>query len=379
MFSLFITPFDVRNNNFTFAWVMCRAIYKNPEIILISPKNYWENFNDYIAENAWMRDLGQPLLFKVPSGELLSSLNKFALDYSLIAETAQKHIGPGITWAKTITERSYALERAVQDAIEMYPGIKAIFLWSNCASVSAVAEKLGIVTIHHELGPLRAPHYLMTAYLDFRGVNGNTDCLRRWNLFKASNLDYPVLSRSALLRVVSQMEPIENQLPSHEVGVALQVPDDSNMLAFSNGFTNYEAIVTADRYLGGRHLVRPHPGQRETFPDLPVDWDDSPSGTHFLGRINAVVTVNSSLAFEAMLMGKPTYVLGESPFKAGSWDITSKRPRMNDEEMTKWLNWIVFGYLIPYDLTFDSDYVQWRMSNPNEIDIYLENFRRWSL
>ena len=47
--------------------------------------------------------------------------------------------------------------------------------------------------------------------------------------------------------------------------------------------------------------------------------------------------------------------------------------------MVRWLNWIVFGYLIPFELVFDPDYCRWRLTDPSETEIYLDNHKRWTV
>jgi len=58
--------------------------------------------------------------------------------------------------------------------------IEAILTWCNCPSLNAAAKEKGIPVVHLEIGPLRWPQYRPTAYLDFSGVNGNTEAERRY-------------------------------------------------------------------------------------------------------------------------------------------------------------------------------------------------------
>lgn len=40
-----------------------------------------------------------------------------------------------------------------------------------------------------------------------------------------------------------------------------------------------------------------------------------------------------------------------------------------------YLNFIAFGYLIPYEKMLDVDYLRWRLRGPSETEIYRENLR----
>ncbi|AYG68751.1 MULTISPECIES: hypothetical protein [unclassified Rhizobium] len=380
MLLLFILPFDVRNDSYAYEWVVFRAIHKIADLGLLMPANYWRDVDARRELPIWAASpqVMKVYSYQIPSTSDLESNPKFPLTHSSLDEVRRKLIGPGLIWAHTITERIPTLEAEIRDAIDSAGQVDAVFLWTNCASMKAIAREKAIPLVHHELGPLRPPFFRFTAYFDFEGVNGQTDAKKRWERFQGEKADVPVLPRDELLKLVSLDREEAVAVVTHEVGIALQIPDDSNTLAFGNGFDSFETISTSLRYLSGSTLVRSHPGRNQTFSGLSVDWDDSARPGQFLNRINSLVTINSSMAFEAMLLGKPTYVLGESPFKCASWDIATRSPALLEEEMERWLNWFVFGYLIPFELTFDVDYMWWRMGNPSERDIYLDNFKRWT-
>ena len=127
-------------------------------------------------------------------------------------------------------------------------GIEAILTWCNCPSLSAAAEEKGIPVVHLELGPLRWPQYRPTAYLDFSGVNGNTEVERRY--LESGFRPGAGLDIEALRRFFYQAGDGETPAARFDLGVALQVEDDSNLLAFGHGFDNQSLLVYA-------HLRRP--------------------------------------------------------------------------------------------------------------------------
>ncbi|MDH8206587.1 hypothetical protein QIG19_27920, partial [Klebsiella pneumoniae] len=48
--------------------------------------------------------------------------------------------------------------------------------------------------------------------------------------------------------------------PEYDVGIVLQVENDSNILAFSNSFDNQALLDYAEGSFIGKKIVRPHPG-----------------------------------------------------------------------------------------------------------------------
>lgn len=379
MFSLFILPFEVRNDPYYLEWVLFRSVDKARDLALLMPSYYWESASARIETGVWstLPGITSYLRYEIPKAEQLSRLKKLPLNARALERLSRELIGPAQIWTHTILHRVPELEFEIERALEGNCSIEGVFLWHNCASMSSVAKKRGLPTIHHELGPLRPPYFHLTAYFDFKGVNGNTDAAQRWKAFKKEGQKVPILSRHELMEIVCLNRTTPDESITHELGVALQMPDDSNMLAFSRGFDNYGLIATAERYFSGRKLVRAHPGSPDIYSKLSVDWDQAPNPAQFLDQVHSILTINSSLAFEAMLIGKPTYVLGDSPFSTASWDILKKEPKLTDDEMLLWLNWFIFGYLIPYDRSFNVDYCRWRLKLPSEIEIYIDNLNYW--
>lgn len=95
--------------------------------------------------------------------------------------------------------------------------------------------------------------------------------------------------------------------------------------------------------------------------------DKSLDSIQFIKKCRQIVTINSSTALEAALLGKKVTVFGEASFKMLSG--------LDDErQIRERLNFLVFGYLIPYSLLFDKDYYNWRLSGPSETEIYLYHY-----
>jgi len=104
--------------------------------------------------------------------------------------------------------------------------------------------------------------------------------------------------------------------------------------------------------------------------------DTSKSATDFILRCDAVVTISSGLALEAMLLGRRCVVVGDSPFRIAADRTLDPGDSAGDEERLLALNFLVFGYIVPCALMFDPAYSRWRLTGPSELEI-VRGHQRW--
>lgn len=340
--------------------------------------------------------------------------------------------------------------------------IEAFLTWANCPSLSSLAAGLGKPVIHNELGPFRGPSYQDTVYFDFQGVNGNTTPSTAWHdhAALAAELDGVALLpggelRSLLYRgtvpevqeaapeetreeeqedsqqeaQVESLEEAREEVPEaaseeagepaaeetsqeapqdvagaarrYAVGVALQVEDDSNTLAYGRGYDAIRLLYQALRNQAPEQvLVRSHPGARLAYRGGLGDTDASPSSLAFLQRIGHLLTINSSVAAEAALWNVPYTTLGDTPFSVmsrpleTSGDVGAAAPVLPDQGADAplqpheaeadsvpdpLLNALMLGYLVPSALLFDPEYYRWRIAGASLgacIARHLETLRR---
>lgn len=285
-----------------------------------------------------------------------------------------------------------AIAAALADLHVEAQAIEAFLTWSNCPSLSALAARLGKPVIHNELGPLRGPAYQGTVYFDLRGVNGNTTPAT-WTdrAALAAELEgVECLPGDDLRRLLycgaALAAPAETK--RYPLGVALQVEDDSNTLAYGRGYDAIRLLYQAQRdFAPEQVLVRSHPGARLGYRGGLGDCDTSPSSVAFLQRIGRLVTINSSVAAEAALWGVPFTALGDTPFSVLSSPLTPapaaapaaapddegravdagsahtvapQAPAAAPPDLV--LNALLLGYLVPETLLFDPDYYRWRLA-----------------
>jgi hypothetical protein len=254
--------------------------------------------------------------------------------------------------------------------------IEAIVTHMNCKSLDDVAGYLRIPVIHEESGNLREPAFqFSTRLFDFRGANGNSEFeqrfLARGELAGPSRAS--IIDRYATAATKAEMRAE----PEFEVGVALQVEDDSNVLVYSNGWDNLRLIYKARQvFPDNRILVRSHPLSLFALGDLQQRGlavvDRSRTAMEFISRCKRILTINSSVAFEAIAAGKPTYILGESPLASMAYRHFDRRVRDQMREipqLAERLEFYALNYLMPMRLWLNPDYYRFRLRAPSEAEI----------
>lgn len=223
-----------------------------------------------------------------------------------------------------------------------------IICWGTNVAVKIAAKELNVGFINMELGCSRSP-YKDSLVADPWGVNGSSA------ISKSSISDFYDISKtySAFNDLVRSMnfhtEAYEQQFSyvenskllniDHSVPIfyiPLQLFDDANMLAYSD-FDSVEDVVkyildtVSDK---GICIFKEHPAsaQREgsKFANIKaklyacmnkdnVIWlsasDCSLNNVQLFNLADCVVTVNSSVGFEALYYDKPVVVLGEAVYK----------------------------------------------------------------
>lgn len=256
------------------------------------------------------------------------------------------------------------------DRIEAECGkIEVAITCVNCATLAALCRIRGIPLVHFELGPLRGPSFFPTAYFDFSGVNGSTEARARFEAVKDSIGVDEWCDAEALKSLFVTRRLPDAGCPDIDLGIALQVEDDSNIICYSNGFSslsllNDAKIKLAEKRIRSPVLIRPHPGSiflaRNLLPELVAD--QSETSVEFILKCKRVHTINSSVAVESLLLGREVVVFGESSFV---FCIDTNTHRFNE---SAW-SFFLLNYLVPWDIAFSMEYIRWRLKMPSEDSI----------
>ncbi len=384
MFVSYFTPFAVRNDPVIYQWVLYKQLqdigaddlaflgdtaYLADPALRVAAKHSCAN-PDWTARAA----------YSLPDAATLAGLKAFHVGAEVLKPILDQRLGPNLAWRQIMRVPHpplVALLKTGLSVLRRQGEIEAVLAWVNCASMRAAADDLGIPIIHAELGPTRAPQFRPTAYVDFSGVNGNTEAGRRYARLAAEGVNLDLRTPAELLRALGWSGPIGRPTPAFETGLALQIPNDSNLVAYGNGFDNFELTQFARRsWKPDELLIRPHPGY-PISPDPEIETDASQDAAGFIGRVKRIMTVNSSVAFEAMLHETPVVMLGECPFAVGGCHPRSLMPRVDAKAWLMWLNFICFGYLAPYQWAFDPAYLRFRLSSPGEAEIAARHLSYW--
>lgn len=375
MFVSFLYPFRLRTRLASYLWVAYKQITDLPpdQLCFIASRDYQRDPAHYREAGRFecLAPRNDELGFTVPSAAQVQAYAWHEVPECIYRRLKAEHRADSLVWLHLIQHEDAELTRFLCEAvtaIDRRQKVQALLTWCNFRSIERAGEILGLPVLHFELGPLRDPWYRPLGYLDFCGVNGHTEISHRYQAFLREPQQHKPLSRLELLEHLkgpAYQDEVEDP-ERFALGIALQVEDDSNLLAYHQGFT--PALVLEygrEHYSDSKILIRPHPASHFNPPkSFPID--DSPTSAAFVRRCQSILTLNSSVAVEAMLAGKPTVVLGDAPAAVAA-NTQLPAERLADEQI---LDYLLLGYCVPYELIFDRDYLCWRLSKPQETDIY---------
>ncbi|HMV06007.1 MAG TPA: hypothetical protein PKA30_10715 [Accumulibacter sp.] len=383
MFLSYLLPFPARGQPALYLWVLYKQIahFTPQEIAFIGSAAYFRSPEEY--QRSARRDIStesQEIYgFRIPAQAELDLYTRYVMpddvffDWQALEPTAD-----GVM-RRILSERcpqfESALRRVLDESTCEYE-VEAVLTWCNMPSLSAVAAEYGLPVVHGELGPLRGPCYHWTAYFDRSGVNGNTESAQRYERFlrETDSADVPVLGTQELRDLLVVTRSVAAPASGHdfEMGVALQVENDSNIIAYANGWSNERLIAAvASAYGDNNILVRKHPGGLHDYGQVCANVDQSANSIEFIRRCAGIATINSSVGLEALLFDRHSIILGDSPFRfAAQGHLGAAPANRTSADHLRALNFLLFGYLVPYEFVFDPGYLRWRLSEPSELAIY---------
>lgn len=368
MLTIFLPPFPFRGTEAPYLWVFYKFVHESEEALhfLMSP-SYLQSEQHFVDAQRWEVEASSydHLGYSSPSKDELAKHHFSHFDRDVFIQLMESSgNNPILAFKRLLTVRIPFLEKAIEEML-FSPGREkpdAVVSCLNCPSLEAVAEASGVPVIHIELGPLRAPNYRWTAYFDFRGVNGNTEADSRFQKVASTFGDQPTTVEKLREFFIACDYNFVPSTPDDSVGVPLQVEDDSNLIAYSNGYDNNSLIAYA-RYLEKKDLlIRAHPNSQFALKTTDSKIDNSANSIEFIGKCREIITINSSVGLEALLFERKVTALGDNSF-AFINQATSEQDKVNR------LGFYLFSYLIPFDAAFSSSYIRFRLQNPSELEI----------
>lgn len=366
MLTIFLSPFPFRGLEAPYLWVFYKYLHesKEPLHFIMSP-SYLKSEQHFIDRKRWEVDTAScnHLGYSSPSAEILETHQFSHFDpaiFNQLMEDAGNN--PTLAFKLLLTKRIPLLEAAIDAMLSGRDKPEAILSCLNCPSLEAVAFARDIPVIHTELGPLRAPNYRWTAYFDFTGVNGNTEAEKRFLNARSEFGNKPTTVEQLRESFITCDYVFQPYGPDDSVGVALQVEDDSNLIAYSNGYDNNSLIAYARFCENENLLIRAHPGSQFALRADDSKVDRSGSSIEFLGKCKELITINSSVGLEGLLFERKVTILGDCSF-AFINQAASEQERVNR------LAFYLFCYLVPFNDAFNTSYIRFRLSNPSELEI----------
>jgi hypothetical protein len=373
MLAAFLPPYPFRGTPAPFLWWYYRLLgcWSGEAALFLTGRDHVRPPQDWGDRWECGADAQARLGYRLPASACPPQHHYAWLDEGRFDRWLQAAGGnPIAVFRRFLTQRDPEFEQELHGMLSSAPvRPEAVLTVCNSPALEAVCAELGILVVHAELGPLRAPRYRDTGYVDFRGVNGNTEAAARFAAFDGPSLP---LARQDLLRFFTRgLARLEDAgaADSGALGVVLQVEDDSNLVAFGAGMDNISLMVAArlaGRAQGLPLRVRPHPGSIFGLRDPSLPLDQSLDSFRFVQACARVFTINSSVGLEALLQGRELAAFGESSF---AFVLEANE----EAERTRRLAFYLLAYLVPLRLQVDPAYLRFRLGQPGELSIMLKH------
>lgn len=321
MIVVHLLPFPFRGMAAPYLWVFYKAITH-----LGSDAVYWIS-QEYVVDPQEYARLGRPepteagslhMRYEVPNAATIGSLEVGIVPKALEAKFLAESGGNWrIAWQRFLTAEVKTLVAWYRQQLDTLVAAKrkpeAILTWCNCPSLQAAARMHSVPVVHAELGALRRPDYLHTTYFDLSGVNGNAEAAARYRRWPRT--DQPSPHSAERLRELLGARRLPPAVREYLIGIPLQVEDDSNVVAFANGFDNQALINLARTRAPAQDvLVRSHPASQFRFSGNAAQVDTSPTTAHFIASCREILTINSSVGAEALLYERRVQCVGDAPY-----------------------------------------------------------------
>lgn len=230
-----------------------------------------------------------------------------------------------------------------------------------------VAKSLGIPSVYFENGLLPD-----TTTMDFKGVNVTNSLPRHASFYENLQFDKTLTLPTQLIPRLAKKKKrsFKNTFQEHYIFVPFQVAYDTQIIQNSPHFKNMFELFKTLEWLTERtnihFIIKEHPSDKVS--DYSALHQITNSQIHFssdntqqlIENATAVMSINSSVAIESLLLKKRVIVLGEAFFTI---DGIVKKAHSNDEILTvlntleswelkedlieKFLKHLYFNYLIP--------------------------------
>lgn len=284
---------------------------------------------------------------------------------------------PNLIYEQIINEKLNDIERDYKQKID------AILTWYWNPTLGKIAKDRDIVLISQEISPVRdlfSKNYRMTlSYFQFFNKFDKHYCKDLYDQFlqESKKHNLKMLSRDELLALLLNTEDLElikdYQNPEqYELGFSPPFNNDYFFEIYKNS-TLQDTINSIEKIFNpNRVSIRNRINTSDRIGNPLWDWDHSEKSIFWIVKCKRVLTYVSNIVFDAMLFGKTTYLLSNNmPFSFKSH--TSLKYKEESVVDSEYLNFMIFGYFVPWDLMLNQEYIEWRLTNPPIVEIYSKN------
>lgn len=380
--------FGIEKNPIHYSWIFYKYMdfaLKNgypivaDEAYFVNPSVY-EKQNEFSFQNI-VNGYNVLYEFKKPTDEDM----KKVIQYPITKEEKETILSGFVDMEEAIIhilqKRDKQFEEIISSKFEViqkeHGKIVAVLSWTYFPSLEFCCQQFGIQLITLEQTTFRPKGYrYKLGYFQFYNKYNSTRMDSDYQTFLQEFLDSnQYFNRKELLALFladDQLKWINHLDDQSEYDFGLSIGPDYDPLAaaFCNMPILHILNDLKEKFQVNRVLTRVHPMQKGIRKELDAfPQDHSSSSLEWILRCRRVISIGSNVAFEAMLLGKTSYVLGANfPYHYGS--VTELNQYEEKVADLKYINYIIFGYYVPYSLMFDRDYILWRLANPSVSEVY---------
>lgn len=241
-------------------------------------------------------------------------------------------------------------------------------------SLRKVCEDRNIPLIPYVFSAIRKPHgYMQTLYsANTKNVlYSSEECERRYKQFMSEDPDVCILDNKEILALLGKernlclLPLMEKDAPNEMLLCGegfLMIPHIFSNFHYSDDDIDYEI---SGMYPPEKIKSRQHPMRLDSFRLDRTGIRNDPAS--IILSCKRATAVCSQIMMKIMLW-KRTAIMKKNtlPFSF----MLPKQFESLEKIDLQFLNFYIFGYLIPSDLMFSDKYWKWRMTNPSETEIY---------
>lgn len=259
-----------------------------------------------------------------------------------------------------------------------------ITLESTIKSIDYLAQIHNIPLIRVAKGPLRRMDYINTGYWGMQDIFGSGECEERFRKFLKENSSpgFKWLDNRELLAIFLSEKRIGflkafGITPIYEMLVAGTYSLMPTLFSKST-YTDIEVLSEMKELYGDDVVFRPNPADpySSRYRKYVKKYDEGGTGILSLLRTKRIASAGSNIMFDAMLWGRTVYC------KPNLFPVSFKCQRnysnrsLVDADI-EFLNFFCFAFLVPFDLIWDPEYIRWRLTMPQEQEIFQKHLEYW--